>query len=120
MLGYFNDLFALGSVEMAPMLECVEKRVSDATNDLLIASFTLEEFRTTIFQMHSDKSPGPDGLNPAFFQRFWPLLGNDVFISCSTWLNELHFPAYLNATNIVLIPKVDSRVYERFAAYFVM
>ena len=80
-LDYFNGLFASGSVEMASVLECVEKRVLDATNDLLTTPFTLEEFRTTIFQMHLDKFVGPDGLNPALFERFWPLLGIDAFLS---------------------------------------
>ena len=30
-------------------------------------------------QMHLDKSPGPDGFNPAFYQRFWDLVGDDVY-----------------------------------------
>lgn len=55
--------------------------------------------------MHSDKASGPDGLNPAFFQDFWPVLGRDVFGCCISWLNTNSFPNDINNTNVVLIPK---------------
>ena len=54
------------------------------------------------FQMHLDKSPGPDGFNPAFYIKFRTLVGEDDFNQCS---QELQFPSALNRTNIVLIPK---------------
>ncbi|RVW31876.1 Transposon TX1 uncharacterized 149 kDa protein [Vitis vinifera] len=68
---------------------------------------------TKVQQMHPDKSPGPDGFNPAFFQHFWPLIGNDIFHACSSWLNNNEFPASLNETIIVLIPKNDNLVSMR-------
>ena len=57
--------------------------------------------------MHPDKAPGPDGFNPAFYQRFWPLLGNDVYQTCSKWLNMNAIPQATNETIITLIPKID-------------
>lgn len=57
--------------------------------------------------MHLDKSPGPDGFNPAFFQKFSHLVGLEVFDSCYSWLSNLNFPNDINKTNIVLIPKCD-------------
>ncbi|KAL8118342.1 hypothetical protein AgCh_016030 [Apium graveolens] len=58
--------------------------------------------------MHPDKASGPDGLNPAFYQHFWKLLGPEVYLSCKSWMSDLAFPAELNDTIIVLIPKKEN------------
>jgi hypothetical protein len=55
--------------------------------------------------MHPDKSPGPDGFNPAFFQKNWHLCGDEVFTATKDWLARGYFPSSLNETNICLIPK---------------
>ncbi|CAN1846005.1 LINE-1 retrotransposable element ORF2 protein [Linum perenne] len=57
--------------------------------------------------MHPDKSPGPDGLNPAFYQRFWDVVGPDVIQDCRSWLINKHIPTEARATDIVLLPKKD-------------
>ncbi|GAU42304.1 hypothetical protein TSUD_136900 [Trifolium subterraneum] len=44
----------------------------------LEAHITKEEINIALSQMHSDKSPGPDGFNSAFFQKFWNLCGDEV------------------------------------------
>lgn len=69
--------------------------------------FIKEEFSHAIFQMHPDKSPGPDGLNPAFYHKFLCVLGDDVFETGKTWLDECCFLTSLKDTKVVLIPKVD-------------
>jgi len=60
--------------------------------------------------MKSDKCPGPDGFNPGFFQKFWPICGDEIFKQCCNWLNTGVFPTTLNMTNIALIPKGDMQV----------
>lgn len=72
---------------------------------MLTAEVTFEEFIKAVKQMHPDKASGPDGLNPAFFQHFWALLGKEVYSCCKYWLAEFSFPAEINDTNVVLIPK---------------
>ena len=57
--------------------------------------------------MHPDKSSGPDVFNLAFYHKFWPLIGKDIFQTCSTWLHTGEFPKAFNETIITLIPKVD-------------
>ncbi|MCI11738.1 CNGC5-like protein [Trifolium medium] len=74
---------------------------------MLTAPFGDDEFRDAIFQMHSDKAPGPDGLNPTFYKRFWLLCGREVIDTCKKWLYEGILPTSLGDTNIVLIPKCD-------------
>jgi hypothetical protein len=59
-------------------------------------------------RIYPDKSPGPDGFNPAFYQRFWEHCGDDIFAAASSWLDRGYFPSSLNETNICLIPKCDN------------
>ncbi|PNX83667.1 ribonuclease H, partial [Trifolium pratense] len=51
-----------------------------------------------------------DGFNPAFYQRFWELCGDDIFVAASSWLERGYFPSSLNETNICLIPKCDNPI----------
>jgi hypothetical protein len=60
--------------------------------------------------MHPDKAPGPDGFNPAFYQHFWDLCGNDIYEAARDWLDRGYFPSSLNETNICLIPKCDNPI----------
>lgn len=62
----------------------------------------------SLFQMHPDKALGPNGLNPAFYQRFWSLCGKDIYNGACDWLIQRMLPNSLNDTNIVLIPKCDN------------
>lgn len=51
-------------------------------NFLMTARYLFEEFTEAMSQMHPDKASGPNGLNPAFYQSFWKVLGKDVFECC--------------------------------------
>jgi hypothetical protein len=53
-------------------------------------------------------APGPDGLNPAFYKRFWSLCGVELFHAGVAWLEQGSFPEQIMATNIVLIPKKEN------------
>ena len=58
-----------------------------------------------LFSMHPSKAPGPDGMSPFFFQKYWHIVGPDV---TGVVLSVLHFGRSLkkmNFTHIVLIPK---------------
>jgi hypothetical protein len=91
-----------------PIISCVQPVVTEEDNSLLTQPFSALEFKEAIFSMHPDKSPGPDGLNPAFYHRFWEGIGGDLISDVVAWLNSGQLPQGLNATNIVLAPKGDN------------
>ncbi|PNX99600.1 ribonuclease H [Trifolium pratense] len=92
----------------AGVLDLIQPKITQEDNDFLMASFNKEELRQALFQMHPDKSPGPDGFNLAFYQRFWAMCGDDIFSAMNGWLTRGYFSATLIDTNIWLIPKCDN------------
>lgn len=84
-------------------------RELESQNDLLLSDFIVKDVKEAIFPMHPDKSPRLDGLNPAFYQRFWPIIGADVSRACLYYIRECSLPVGLNDTLTVLIPKVASQ-----------
>lgn len=48
---------------------------------------TSEEVKHDVFSMHPDKAAGLDGLNPAFFQVFWHIIGVDVVEFCQNFMS---------------------------------
>ncbi|GAU22843.1 hypothetical protein TSUD_282100 [Trifolium subterraneum] len=105
---YFDTLFKPRDGDHDPVLNLIQPRVTDDDNFVLTAPITKVEIQQVLFQMHPDKSPGPDGFNPAFYQRFWEQCSDDIFSAASTWLERGYFPTSLNETNICLIPKCDN------------
>ncbi|GAU28408.1 hypothetical protein TSUD_257360 [Trifolium subterraneum] len=105
---YFDTLFKPRDGDHDPILNLIQPRVTDDDNFVLTAPITKVEIQQALFQMHPDKSPGPDGFNPAFYQRFWEQCSDDIFSAASTWLERGYFPTRLNETNICLIPKCDN------------
>ncbi|XP_028786509.1 uncharacterized protein LOC114742412 [Neltuma alba] len=65
------------------------------------------EIKEALFSMGALKAPGPDGLNPLFYQSQWDHVGASI---CSfikhVWRNPDGI-ANINDTYLVLIPKVD-------------
>lgn len=60
------------------VLNCIGERLNTSQNEALIHDFNEEDVKQAIFAMHSDKSPGPDGMNPGFFQKFSSIIGKDA------------------------------------------
>ncbi|XP_019163573.1 PREDICTED: uncharacterized protein LOC109159918 [Ipomoea nil] len=56
--------------------------------------------------MYPDKSPGPDGLTPGFYQQYWDILKGEVVSLCNAVVSSGALPNDLNNTHIALIPKV--------------
>ena len=82
-LPYFRNLFSSSCSNFDGLEISLTDVVSLEENESLVAPFSKEEFTKAIKQMHPEKLPGPDGLNPRFYQRFWPLIGDQIFSAAS-------------------------------------
>ncbi|KAK2423594.1 hypothetical protein QL285_034041 [Trifolium repens] len=112
-LSYFNNLFKANSTVHDPVLSLIAPKITQEDNDCLLMPITKEELREALFQMHPDKAPGPDDFNPAFYQHFWELCGNDIFQAAKEWRDRGFFPSSLNETNICLIPKCENPTFMK-------
>lgn len=76
---YYLRIFSNLAAVQEERVDVNDDVIIDEQNRLLTKDFSMEEFSVAIKQIHPDKSAGPDGLNPTFFQSFWKLVGKEVF-----------------------------------------
>ncbi|CAN1302061.1 Transposon TX1 uncharacterized 149 kDa protein [Linum perenne] len=107
-IDYFRDIFRRGNVNLAPLDGLIPRLVTEDDNVMLLAPFTDDEFHMAISQMSPNKAPGPDGLNPCFYQTFWSELGGTIASDCRDWLAQNHISESVRDTNIILLPKKQS------------
>jgi len=104
--GYFQELYTTDGVEgVADCTEVVTARVPPAQNDMLLAVFLADEIDQALAQMHTLKSPGPDGLGVCFFQHHWETIGPKVKGAILDFVNGGSFDPGIIKTFIALIPK---------------
>ncbi|XP_019166906.1 PREDICTED: uncharacterized protein LOC109162678 [Ipomoea nil] len=102
---YYKQIFASGGSPGNFRVDSLQTRVTEAHNAQLLRPFEPEEVRAALFSMGKDKSPGPDDMNPGFYQAFWDVIGKDITSFLLNCLSQSTFPDCLNDANIVLIPK---------------
>ena len=109
LIDYYQNLFTSASPSnMEEVLMAVPIVITDEQNAMLSAEFAKNEVEKAIQQMAPLKAPGPDGLPPLFYQKFWPSIGEDVSKAVLNCLNSGSIPSSINRTFITLIPKVKS------------
>ncbi|XP_062089022.1 uncharacterized protein LOC133795584 [Humulus lupulus] len=110
MVEYFQTLFKSTVPCWDPVVSCITRAITPDQNLALLSPIGEEEVNAAIFQMHPDKSPGPDGMSPGFYQKYWHIVGSDVVNEVRRFWNEEKFADQLPLTNIVLVPKKKSPV----------
>ena len=77
----------------------------------LEGSFSMQELKHVIDELHGEKAPGPDGFIGDFYKKCWMLIKDDLLaaLNQSHRLKGRHWNL-LNTTNIVLLPKNDEPV----------
>jgi len=72
LLTYFNILFNHDDsvFDLMPIINEISPCISFGDNDTLRKPFFMSKFINALFEMNSDKSPNPDGLNLAFYRHF--------------------------------------------------
>ncbi|XP_039136364.1 uncharacterized protein LOC120273726 [Dioscorea cayenensis subsp. rotundata] len=70
--------------------------------------FSLEEVKRVVFDLGSDKAPGPDGFPIFFFKTFWEIVKGEIWKLCDDFFAGKANLECINWACIVLIPKVMS------------
>ncbi|KAL9677991.1 hypothetical protein QQ045_015829 [Rhodiola kirilowii] len=101
----FQSSTCISPHELHFRLSCLNRKVTDQHNAILLAPYTAEEVTPAVFQLHPMKSPGMDGFNAAFVQRCWSIIKDEFITDCLSFLNDGIIPIQDNVTMITLIPK---------------
>jgi hypothetical protein len=99
----------LGTSEYSHMYFDLQELMSALENlEVLEEPFTKAEKDTTIHNLPSDKSPGPNGFNGEFLKRCWSVVANDFYALCQGFYDGKICTKSINASHIVLVPKKDN------------
>ncbi|KAL0383105.1 UNVERIFIED_CONTAM: hypothetical protein Scaly_0597800 [Sesamum calycinum] len=92
---YFGEIFRSrnpSEEELEKGTEAISGRLSEQLRQELSQPYTAEEISKALSQMAPLKSPGPDGMPPFFFQKYWHIVKTDVISATLALLNELILP----------------------------
>ena len=104
---HFVDLFtSTGQRDWGEILQCISPKVTDTMNDSLIGPVSVEEVKAAALNMGGSKAPGPDGFSGNFYHTHWNTLAADINELIGVLIQGQVSPGGLNATHVVLIPKV--------------
>uniref|UniRef100_A0A803QSS3 Reverse transcriptase n=1 Tax=Cannabis sativa TaxID=3483 RepID=A0A803QSS3_CANSA len=105
MVGYFKQLFTSSTTNWNQVIDCIPTTITQSQNSEILAHVEEGEVKKALFQMHPNKSPGPDGMSPGFYQKYWDIVSYDVIQLVRDFFLRGDFPNHLPNTNIVLVPK---------------
>lgn len=66
---YFSSLFKASDISWEGVTNCLSNKIWEEQNMMLLAEIEEKEGKSTLFHMHPEKSPRPDGMSPSFFQK---------------------------------------------------
>lgn len=78
MIEYFNGLFASSESNWNPITSCIDRKITEEQNESMLKLVEDREVKQAIFHIHYDKSPGPDGMSPGFYHKYWTTVRGDV------------------------------------------
>lgn len=106
---HFRKLYAMPPCRnFDDVISLVDPIISEEVNAALTRPVSMEEVKAAVFQMGPLKAPGSDGFPGLFYQKFWHVVGGDVFTAVLHFFQEGHMLRELNHTNVTLIPKVSN------------
>ncbi|XP_075088125.1 uncharacterized protein LOC142170186 [Nicotiana tabacum] len=79
--------------------------ISDSLSNSLNRPLKMGEIKLAILSFKSFKTPGPDGLHPLFYQKYWSIVGNSVIDFCKQCFTTKSMDDTMNQTLLCLIPK---------------
>lgn len=92
-------------VKAARVPQLITKTIPAEKADLLLREVTAEEIRRTLFDMKSNKAPGPDGFTSEFFKASWSVVGREVVPAMKSFFDLGNLLKEVNATILTLVSK---------------
>lgn len=78
---YFQTLYKKDpTISLDCLLPLIHSRVDGDKNNALCKEFIDEEISNALFQIGSQKTPGPDGFPACFFQYNWEVFRDDICV----------------------------------------
>lgn len=111
MTDYFTRLFAATTTSWESITDSLSSKVTEEKNSMLSAEVEEKEIKVALFHMHPDKSPGPDGMSPGFYQKYWHIVKSDIISIVSQFFTSGIINPQLKHTNITLIPKKKNPIF---------
>ena len=104
-VNHVQELFrSKGMTQTDMTLEGISQTISDHMSSELTQPVKDKEIIDALFSMNPTKAPGPDGMTPLFFQKFWHIVKKDIKATKS-FFHSSHMLKAMNHTNISPVPK---------------
>lgn len=70
MVSYFDNWFTASEMKWNSVVDHRHRLVTEEHNTSMMRLVEQQEVKSVLFHMHLDKSPGPDGMSPGFYQKY--------------------------------------------------
>jgi hypothetical protein len=107
---YYKELFSWenrGDVSLDSQFWDSSEMVSPEENLELVAPFSEQDIKRTIFDSYAEGAPGPYGLSFLFYQKFWEIIKGDLFNLVQVFQEGKLDLFRINFATLTLIPKVE-------------
>eukprot|EP00253_Pinus_taeda_P015524 PITA_15524 len=94
-----------GAKDYSNMLQYLPKGVTQEMNINLNKEVEEEEIKTTIWSLHPDKAPGPNGFPICFYREYWSMIKKDLLKMIRWVMKKGKMGGFANSTYLALIPK---------------
>ncbi|XP_043717887.1 uncharacterized protein LOC122665818 [Telopea speciosissima] len=108
---YYSNIFQFEGIDhdaLQLVLESIQPQISPEVNEALCGIPILEEMQAALTAMAPLKALGPNGLPPAFFQKFWDFTHSDVYDFVCNFFSSGTLPLHCNDTYLCLVPKCSN------------